>query len=174
MIEVFDDFLTIDEIDELFKTLRESHWLLEEKVDYSPEKISEGGAKIRYFKELVENTIYWKIFVRLNSLPLIQGKYKFVSHYINAYKNGDITALHVDESDLTALIYGNPKWDINWGAETIFTETKSPDTEIIASVIPKPGRLVIFDSSIPHAGRPPSPSFSNHRYSVAYNLKKIV
>lgn len=174
MIEVFDEFLTSEEITELFKTLRESSWILEEKVPYISEVQLEGGADIGYIKEIPENTIYWKILGRLHSLPLISGKYKFFSAFRNAYKRGDVTALHTDESDITALLYGNPKWNINWGSETIFTESLSPDTEIIASIIPKPGRLVIFDSSLPHSGRPPSSSFANHRYSVAYNFKKII
>ncbi len=48
MIEVFDEFLTPEEITELFKTLRESSWILEEKVPYLSEVQLEGGADIGF------------------------------------------------------------------------------------------------------------------------------
>jgi SM-20-related protein len=37
-------------------------------------------------------------------------------------------------------------------------------------VSPRPGRLVIFDGSIPHAGRPPSRICHAPRYTLAYKF----
>jgi len=43
------------------------------------------------------------------------------------------------------------------------------DAEAVVS--PKPGRLVIFDGSILHAGRPPNRSCYAPRYTLAYKLE---
>ena len=69
------------------------------------------------------------------------------------------------------MIYGNNNWDANWGSETVFFDKIGSDAEIIKSILPKPGRLVLFDANIPHTGRVPSSMFPNYRYSLVYNLK---
>lgn len=174
MIEVFDNFLDSNEIGTLHKTLKSCLWILEENIPYHQDGLFlEGGSG--YFRIDIENTehnIFSDILEKIQNHSIIKDEYFFIGAGRNSYKIGDTAGLHQDEGDLTALVYGNSEWHINWGSETIFTDSLSPKAEIIKSVIPKPGRLLIFDSKIPHTGRIPSSSFINHRYSVAYIFKK--
>jgi Rps23 Pro-64 3,4-dihydroxylase Tpa1-like proline 4-hydroxylase len=52
---------------------------------------------------------------------------------------------------VTSILYLNKDWEENWQGETMFY-----DQEIAYAVLPKYGRLVIFDGDISHAARPPS------------------
>ena len=112
----------------------------------------------------------------IGNLPILNNNYECHRNMINAYKYSDVLSIHDDGpingfKNITALIYGNSTWDANWGSETVFFDKKGSDAEIIKSILPKPGRLVLFDAGIPHTGRVPSSMFPNYRYSLVYNLK---
>lgn len=74
---------------------------------------------------------------------------------------GDTPSIHQDSicghkfvpAACTTIYYANPHWDPEWHAETIFYDR---DGEIAAAVIPKPGRIVIFDSLIHHSATSPA------------------
>lgn len=175
MIEVFDNFLSEEQINRLFVALNKTYWILEMDLPYPNGLAVKGGAKHQYVNLKEEKRdIFQEILEQLTKLSVIDNEYVCFSCLRNAYKSDDVMGVHTDEDegDITALVYGNPEWNINWGGETIFTDKQSIDSDIVASVIPKPGRLVLFDSKIPHCGRPPSSSYPYHRYSVAYFFKK--
>jgi len=69
-----------------------------------------------------------------------------------------------DVGDVTLLLYLNPVWNLNHGGETVFF---CDDREIEFSVLPKFCRMVLFDSYINHAARPPSRLFHGTRYTLA-------
>lgn len=58
--------------------------------------------------------------------------------------------LIIKDWGITVMFYLNKVWDVSYGGETIFINNSG---DITNSVIPKPGRVVIFDGSIPHAAR---------------------
>ena len=70
---------------------------------------------------------------------------------------GDTLLTHVDAlpqaRELTALWFVCERWDTEWGGETLFYDDAG-DAEIAVS--PKPGRLLLFDGAIRHAGKPPN------------------
>lgn len=172
MIEVFDNFLDDNEIEELYDVLWNADWYLK-GTDYSLSNRNDRGWSLTKYSILEDKSseIYHKILQKISSHPLINNRYQCARTLRNAYKYGDVLGLHKDEGfDITAMVYGNREWNLNWGSETIFAEEERQDAEIIKSVIPKPGRLVIFDSLIPHTGRVPSSLFPNYRYSVVYNF----
>ncbi len=74
--------------------------------------------------------------------------------YANAYPLGSEGGLHRDalEPDhYTAIYYPHLRWDPNYAGETVFFNDEG--TEIVASVYPKPNRLVLFAGTIPHVAR---------------------
>jgi Rps23 Pro-64 3,4-dihydroxylase Tpa1-like proline 4-hydroxylase len=80
--------------------------------------------------------------------------------YINSFQYGDNPYVHKDANHIhysdknttvTSILYLNKDWEENWQGETMFY-----DQEIAYAVLPKYGRLVIFDGDISHAARPPS------------------
>jgi len=84
--------------------------------------------------------------------------------YINGYTFGTDGYIHRDDpwakeqgenspTCETVIIYLNEQWDANWGGETALFDQ---DREIVKSVLPKFGRVLIFDGQTFHASRPMS------------------
>lgn len=94
--------------------------------------------------------------------------------YTNMASFGDALFTHVDclpsQHDVTALWYVCTEWDLEWGGETVFYDAGG---EIAAAVRPRPGRLVMFDGAIPHAGRAPLRTCYRPRYTLAVKLEPV-
>lgn len=86
-----------------------------------------------------------------------RGPQSLYRAYCNLAGYGDMLFTHTDSQPgregLTALWYICPRWDIEWGGETVLFNAEG-DAEFVVS--PRPGRLLLFDGRIRHAGRPPS------------------
>jgi len=104
-------------------------------------------------------------------------QYRPYRAYTNVSSFGDVLLTHTDctpdQHDLTALWYLCEEWDVEWAGETVFFDAAD---EIACAVRPRPGRLVIFDGAIKHAGRPPSRICYAPRYTFAikFELERIV
>jgi hypothetical protein len=97
------------------------------------------------------------------------GSRGFYRAYINSYTFGTDGYAHQDDLWIqwiqqkygnnvkteTSIFYLNDKWDIDWGGETVLYENLSHDNnDIIKSVLPKYGRVFVFQSDKYHASRP--------------------
>lgn len=72
---------------------------------------------------------------------------------------------HAHPEKLVVLYYANMDWEQHWHGETLFyTEDLS---EIELAIRYTPGRIVVFDASIPHAMRPQSTLADNYRFTHA-------
>ena len=102
---------------------------------------------------------------------ITQGSCDIERMYVNAYSYGDCPTVHVDhlqDGYFTVLYYANFEWDHNWSGETVFYNQAM--NEIIRAVYPKPGRIVVFDSRIPHVAREPNRICPVVRYTIAMKL----
>lgn len=94
--------------------------------------------------------------------------------YTNHAAFGDVLFTHTDcrpdQHELSALWYLCSDWDTEWGGETVFYDA---DEEIAAAVRPRPGRLVVFEGAIRHAGRPPTRICYAPRYTLAIKLERV-
>lgn len=94
--------------------------------------------------------------------------------YTNVASYGDMLFTHTDclpeQHDLTALWYLCESWNIEWGGETVFFDAKD---DVACAVIPKPGRLVVFDGAIKHVGRPPNRICYAPRYTFAIKFERL-
>jgi len=107
---------------------------------------------------------------------IVSDRMKLDLTLINVYAIGTTTDRvgfsHVDwtpaHEHWTALYYVNPIWKPNWGGETIFYN--DAQTDIIKSIIPKPGRFVVFNASIPHRSAPPTSVFRGLRTAISFKL----
>jgi len=96
--------------------------------------------------------------------------------FLNGQTYGLDNAIHTDtpgqeEGWYTALIYINPKWHIDYGGETLFYNQER--SEVICTVVPKPGRLAFFDGRHPHWGRPPTKACTDLRITLSFHLKRL-
>lgn len=101
-------------------------------------------------------------------------QYRPYRAYTNYAAFGDMLYTHSDclpeNRELTALWFMSKTWEPEWGGETMFFDS-SGDAMFCTS--PKPGRLVIFDGAIAHAGRPPSRICYTPRYTFAIKLAPV-
>ncbi len=91
-----------------------------------------------------------------------------LSHvYAAATESAQQPQIHMDlESPdaLTFLYYGNACWQRDWQGETVFYDAQG---EAAAIVSPRPGRLVMFHSNIPHRGGAPHRNAPTFRYALS-------
>ncbi len=90
--------------------------------------------------------------------------------YANLTLSGDHQFIHTDGHEWTALFFVAADWKEDWGGELTLYD---PDAFAPAtSVLPKPGRMVLFDGEIPHRGGCPSRHCSAARISVAVKFRR--
>ena len=90
-----------------------------------------------------------------NKLSHLKNTHFLDRPYASGYVYGTVHDMHQDgsypEHCYTIMFYLNKIWDMSYAGETIYTNPTK--TEIISSVLPKPGRAVVFDGQIPHCAR---------------------
>jgi SM-20-related protein len=103
---------------------------------------------------------------------LLKGEHRIELAYANGQTYGQAGEIHTDTSEpgcKTVVFYCNSVWQPNWHGETLFY---TPDrSDVIRAVLPKPGRIVVFDADIPHAGRDPSRLCPLMRVTITFKLQ---
>lgn len=131
------------------------HWATEIKLD-----------------TLVQQPIFSATMRAVAAFASERHRYHPYRAYTNVASYGDMLFTHTDclpdQHDLTALWYLCEQWDVEWGGETVFYDAGD---EVACSVRPRPGRLVIFDGAIKHAGRPPNRICYAPRYTLAIKFE---
>ncbi|MGB9428805.1 MAG: 2OG-Fe(II) oxygenase [Gammaproteobacteria bacterium] len=149
----------------------------------------EGGAFTRneFARPETASFRHWVLNIPLetaNRLPVYQPTlaaaeefcgqvgYRIYRCYCNHAAYGDMLFTHTDTEPgtrgLTALWFIAPEWNVEWGGETLFFDSNM-DAQVAVS--PRPGRLVLFDGSLTHAGRPPNRICYAPRYTLAFKLE---
>jgi hypothetical protein len=109
----------------------------------------------------------------LNLDELKDRRIEIFRQYVNFSTSEAVDQIHVDSpadssNAYTILHYANFIWDKNWHGETVFYNYTAD--EIALSTMIRPGRVVVFDSNIPHSARPPSRISEYGRYIIATKL----
>ena len=72
---------------------------------------------------------------------------------------------------ITMLIYPNIEWGANHGGETVFYEEDKTEMVYLNPYVP--GRICIFDGSIPHCAKPQALVGPKYRFTIACKFIKI-
>jgi SM-20-related protein len=98
-----------------------------------------------------------------------EEKFKIYASYVNMGLRGDKHQSHSDyywaNGAKTLLYYANKEWNKNWGGETVFFDDKGEEIEYVTPFIP--GRLILFDSDIPHLAKEQSSLGPSYRFTLA-------
>lgn len=90
--------------------------------------------------------------------------------YANGQTFGQDSPIHRDnkasEKGLTVVMFCNDHWATCWGGELVFYDHQKEN--IIKAVLPKPGRIVIFNGHVPHSARSPSADCERLRMTLAF------
>jgi SM-20-related protein len=84
---------------------------------------------------------------------LLQG-HRLIRCYANGVTYGSDGTTHTDSplpGTYTTVYYPHPRWHPDWAGETVLFNSARND--ILASVYPRPNRLLVFDGTIPHVAR---------------------
>jgi Rps23 Pro-64 3,4-dihydroxylase Tpa1-like proline 4-hydroxylase len=84
---------------------------------------------------------------------------------VNLSPPSECATVHTDGNGLTLVYYANLEWDLSWGGQTLFMDDTLSEAEY--TCLYKPGRIVLFDGSIPHMITSVSFAAKAHRYSFA-------
>jgi len=87
--------------------------------------------------------------------------------YVHSYGMDQKTKTHTDSTTPTVMLYCNPNWQPNWGGETIIYDI---DNEIKKTIIPKSGRVLIFDGNTMHSGRSTTIGAPDRRYAIVFKF----
>ena len=111
----------------------------------------------------IVNTEIYK-HVHQAALEEVQGL-DLVRAVINLSTPFNSNFIHTHEEKKVVLYYCNLEWFDGWHGETLFY---NDDKNSILFATPYiPGRIVVFDGSIPHTIRPQSASATNYRFTLA-------
>jgi SM-20-related protein len=90
--------------------------------------------------------------------------------YANGQTFGQDSPIHRDnlpsEPGMTAVLFCNDYWATTWGGELLFCNDAKND--VIAAVLPKPGRIAIFNGEMPHRAKSPSIDCDGLRVTIAF------
>ena len=102
-------------------------------------------------------------------------KYEFSNAYVNLGLVNDSHEIHVDGPTkgqvITMLVYPNIEWGSNHGGETVFYEEDKTEMVYLNPYVP--GRICIFDGSIPHCAKPQALIGPKYRFTIACKFTKI-
>jgi len=170
---VVDNFLNLEEIKEVDNHLNDKPWgFVDDLGEVSGRYKSIGHSKDIFstndFDDL-ESFLQEKISYVVDSLEFLPKNYEIFRVYYNAIRYGDKFEFHQDGTGPTFLIYGNSVWEKSWKSHTLFREGS-----LKKKVLPKPGRIVIFDGQLEHKASPPSSNFeANARFSIVFQTNLI-
>jgi hypothetical protein len=89
--------------------------------------------------------------------------------YVNYNLYGELHLPHVDAAfGITALYCANLEWRRDWQGETVFYDGDEP-THV---VLPRPGRVLLFDAALRHRGSPPSRDCYEPRINIAFKFQR--
>jgi hypothetical protein len=88
---------------------------------------------------------------------------------INLSVPSDTNFAHAHPEKIVVLYYVNMDWEQHWHGETLFYTEDLSDIEIALKYTP--GRVIVFDATIPHSIRPQSTSADNYRFTYALTFE---
>ena len=106
-----------------------------------------------YFQKCIDETA-WFTHKKLSKIVL------------NLVRSDDVYYIHSHPMGQVLLYYINLEWMDGWYGETLFYDPYDFGKISFASPY-KPGRIILFDGSIPHAIRPQSIKAPKYRFSLS-------
>jgi hypothetical protein len=170
---VIDNFLNLEEIQLVDNHLNNKPWgFVDDLGEAFGRYRSIGHSKeinsLQDFDEF-ECFLYEKISYVVDNLSFLPKNYDIFRIYYNAIRYGDKFNYHQDGNGPTFLIYGNKAWKKSWKSHTLFR-----DGSLKKKVLPKPGRIIIFDGQLEHRASAPTSHFEeNARFSVVFQTNLV-
>lgn len=171
IFDVYDDLFSVFERDRFYTFMKSSLF----KIDGSDSGDDGNRLELQVFSSFsnedlknlgfLDNAPMRKILVKygLNDMSLKQIR-------VNMSVPSERNRPHIDTDGITVLYYANLQWDLSWGGHTLFLNDSGDDVDSVIGF--KPGRIAVFDGSIPHMIVTPSPLCPTYRISFALQFER--
>jgi len=163
MIEVYDDTVPFHIQQHVYDFITNSNFRIKGWEDRDDLEIEKSDLHSKWTIEDLQNS---KLFPYIDKLK----SFKNFSHCIvNLTKPGDYYYTHTHGKETTVILYyANLEWRDSWAGETIFYD----DNRNIKNAYEfTPGRIIIFNGTIPHSIRPQSFNAPQYRFTVSTFFK---
>ena len=173
-IYIVDDFFDYSEKFKFYTFALNSQFKFNRGNSNLPEdKVNKYQLASVYNDELLrEFGLFKKIKNILSSLSL--DNFFIGNSKVNACNSFDVYDYHIDclnPTSMSILYYLNMTWNSEWEGDTKFSYLNSD--EVFYSSNFKPGRIIIFNSCIPHKSSPPSTKAPFTRFSFSSTLREF-
>ena len=168
-ITVFDNLFTAEDLDALARRFYNAPF---NKTEIArPDTGGYPHWAHEFSIEQLQDELFWKRSAQALTQIGELTKWRPYRAYVNYAGFGDTMFSHVDATteEMTCLIFAMPQWQIDWAGETIFYDSQD---EAAFTCVPRPGRIVLFDGRLKHAGRPPARVCYHSRFTIAIKLEK--
>ena len=169
MILIFDNYMDKQEIDTnyfYFRDLVSWNFIGSGKDIYKWRKFNYRlKFKNKIEKKLLNQTE--NILKDMHMFDLLKSERTYAS--ANPY--GTVHESHDENSQggITIMYYLNNFWNFNFAGETVFYDRNTQD--ILKSIIPKPGRITVFDGNIEHCAREVRRDLNDLRMVLTFKYK---
>ena len=167
-IEIFDNEVPFDDMQNIYEYVINSNFRLgwEDRYDKHVSNIHSA-----YTKEEAETSLLLKNLRKVSE----KSKFKinidnFDKCIVNLSKCGDYHFNHTHKGLMVLLYYVNLEWKDGYAGETLFYDDSLVNAESVVSFVP--GRIVIFDGTIPHTIRPQSTYGPDYRFTISCFIRK--
>lgn len=175
-LSIIDDAFSFQEIANIYTHVQEKSFI---KCNIDTLLHNTKYVDVKWTSEISHNDTFINLVTNryFTSIPeLTENAVQLGRQYVNFSTLDTVDLIHddcqYDKLDhYTILQYATFTWQPHWHGETVFYN--SDYSEIMMSVTFKPGRIVFFDSSIPHSARVPSKLAEYSRYTIATKLALI-
>lgn len=163
-IDVYDDCVPLTIRDETFVKVQNSLY----KIGWG-DGTTEETIKYKYLhsmyghEEIMDSTIFKSIMASPAGRH-VQGL-ELKKAISNLSTPSDVNFTHAHPEKIVILYYVNLEWRQGWHGETHWYDEGLKNIEFSSPYTP--GRIVVFDGSIPHCIRPQSYIASNYRFTLA-------
>lgn len=172
-IRTFDEELNPQLVVDVLKDMKargfQFGWHSNKGVDFSHWNINYAGSKrarVDVFPRLPP--CVQLVWAELKEMTTQLRGHRVIRSYINAMTFGTEGYIHTDskvDSDLSIVVYLNPEWHAGWAGETVFLDGEG---DLVKSVLPRFGRVVIFPGAMEHAARGVSRICPEARYVLVF------
>ena len=160
-VHVWDDLFTYQQRISFFQFMQKSFY----KVDGGDYSVFDNQIYSQYTNLDLMKLGFMETdgFSQLNKFYNLE-KREYSQIRINFSSFSEKNRVHHDGVKLTLLYYANLEWDIEWGGHTFFLNEQLTDIEY--TCVYNPGRVVVFDGSLPHMIMSPNVMSQKPRFSL--------
>lgn len=169
-IQVYDGIFNYSEISGIYNALTHGTYILDNANRGDVQDMQDRKLVYRITPELLDKLHFFD--GALNTIideHIPENKYDHFKSYVNLGLYTDNHEVHADHyydrAGKTLLYYVNEAWNRDWGGETVFLDDNAEEILYTSQFVP--GRVVIFDSNIPHSAKPQSIDGPSYRFTMA-------